>query len=47
MIERLFNIYMWIKKLWGKIRFKRKILAYKQKLNEKEKSWETKQDSGD
>lgn len=42
MIERLYNICMRLKKVWGRIRFKRKILAYKQKLNEKEKSWETK-----
>ena len=42
MIERLFNICMEIKKIWGNIKFKRKILAYKQKLNEEEKSWKTK-----
>ena len=31
MIERLFNICMEIKKIWGNIKFKRKILAYKAK----------------
>jgi hypothetical protein len=29
---------MEIKKIWGRIKLKRKILAFKEKLNEKEKS---------
>lgn len=40
MIERLFNICMELKKLWGRIRFKRKLLAYKAKLDEQRKRWD-------
>jgi len=37
MIERLFNICMGLKEVWGRIRFKWKILAYKSKLDDKDR----------
>ena len=46
-MERLENIILDIMKRWEDKQFRKKILEYKSKLNEKEKSWETKQDSGD
>ena len=46
-MERLERLILDIMKRWRDKELKKKILAYKRKLNEKEKSWETKQDSGD
>ena len=41
-MEYLERLIEWIIKWWNDKQFRKKILAYKQKLNEKEKSWETK-----